>query len=386
MIERYLPAEISDDELGALVDEAIAASRRRRAPATMGKVMGAVMPKVGGRADGKRVSAMVRERLARLAVGPPPADPRQHRRGRARGLGGHRPARARGPTRLRGLPARQRAHPRRRGRRRAASAATMVDELVGLVERGHDLAPATIDTVTGAIEAAEKPGEILEDVIWRHRAIKVAPKTVNQKRYVDSIRRHTVTLRDRPGRHRQDLPRGRDGGRRARGARGQPDHPHPTRGRGRRAARLPARRHPGEGRPLPAPAVRRALRHARPRAGARLLRPRGDRGRAAGIHARPHPQRLVRDPRRGAEHEPRADEDVPHPARVRLEDGRHRRHHPDRPAARPALRAGRRRRDPRRRSTTSPSSASAARTSSATSSCSGSSPPTASTRSATKPG
>ena len=74
-------------------------------------------------------------------------------------------------------------------------AATMVDELVGLVERGHDLAPATIDTVSGAIEAAaETPAEILEDVIWRHRATKVAPKTVNQKRYTDSIRRHTVTF------------------------------------------------------------------------------------------------------------------------------------------------------------------------------------------------
>jgi phosphate starvation-inducible PhoH-like protein len=73
-------------------------------------------------------------------------------------------------------------------------AATMVDELVGLVERGHDLAPATIDAVTGAIAASERPAEILEDVIWRHRATKVAPKTVNQKRYVDSIRNHTVTF------------------------------------------------------------------------------------------------------------------------------------------------------------------------------------------------
>jgi phosphate starvation-inducible PhoH-like protein len=73
-------------------------------------------------------------------------------------------------------------------------AATMVDELVGLIERGHELAPATIDTVTGAIEAQEAPAEILEDLVWRHRNIKVAPKTVNQKRYVDSIRRHTVTF------------------------------------------------------------------------------------------------------------------------------------------------------------------------------------------------
>ncbi len=35
---------------------------------------------------------------------------------------------------------------------------------------------------------------ILEDVVWRHRNLKVAPKTVNQKRYVDAIRENTVTV------------------------------------------------------------------------------------------------------------------------------------------------------------------------------------------------
>ena len=62
-IERYLPAEISDDELKGLVDEAVSESGAA-GPADMGKVMGAVMPKVDGRADGNRVSAAVRERLA----------------------------------------------------------------------------------------------------------------------------------------------------------------------------------------------------------------------------------------------------------------------------------------------------------------------------------
>ena len=61
-IERYLPAEISDADLAALVDEAVAESGAASA-GEMGKVMGAVMPKVAGRADGKRVSAAVRERL-----------------------------------------------------------------------------------------------------------------------------------------------------------------------------------------------------------------------------------------------------------------------------------------------------------------------------------
>jgi phosphate starvation-inducible protein PhoH and related proteins len=73
-------------------------------------------------------------------------------------------------------------------------AATMVDELVGLIERGHDVAPAMIDTVSGAIEAERPPAEILEDLVWRHRNTTVAPRTVNQKRYVDSIRNHTVTF------------------------------------------------------------------------------------------------------------------------------------------------------------------------------------------------
>jgi uncharacterized protein YqeY len=67
-IDRYLPAELSDDELGSLVDEAIAGSGAA-GPGDMGTVMGAVMPRVGGRADGKRVSAMVRERLAGAPAG-----------------------------------------------------------------------------------------------------------------------------------------------------------------------------------------------------------------------------------------------------------------------------------------------------------------------------
>jgi phosphate starvation-inducible PhoH-like protein len=74
------------------------------------------------------------------------------------------------------------------------TAATVVDELVDLIEQGHEVAPGTIEAVTGAIDAHESPAEILDDVVWRHRNTKVAPKTLNQKRYVDSIRNHTVTF------------------------------------------------------------------------------------------------------------------------------------------------------------------------------------------------
>ena len=73
-------------------------------------------------------------------------------------------------------------------------AATIVDELVGLVERGHEIAPATVDVVSGAVDKEATPAEILEDTIWSHRGTKVAPKTVNQKSYVDSIRNHTITF------------------------------------------------------------------------------------------------------------------------------------------------------------------------------------------------
>jgi uncharacterized protein YqeY len=62
LISSYLPAELSDDELGAIADEAIAESGASGMQ-EMGKAMGVAMGKVAGRADGKRVSAAIRERL-----------------------------------------------------------------------------------------------------------------------------------------------------------------------------------------------------------------------------------------------------------------------------------------------------------------------------------
>jgi uncharacterized protein len=62
LITAYLPAELSDNELHAIVAEAVAESGASEAK-DMGKVMSIAMPKVGGRADGKRVSAKVREAL-----------------------------------------------------------------------------------------------------------------------------------------------------------------------------------------------------------------------------------------------------------------------------------------------------------------------------------
>jgi phosphate starvation-inducible PhoH-like protein len=75
-----------------------------------------------------------------------------------------------------------------------AQARAVVDELAELVQGGHDIGPATVDAVLAALDQAEDIREVFEDVVWRHRGKKIAPKTVNQKRYVDAIRRHTVTF------------------------------------------------------------------------------------------------------------------------------------------------------------------------------------------------
>jgi phosphate starvation-inducible PhoH-like protein len=72
--------------------------------------------------------------------------------------------------------------------------ATVVRELSSLVERGHDIGPATIESVARVLDQSESPATVLEDVVWRHRNLRVAPKSVNQKRYVDAIRRATVTF------------------------------------------------------------------------------------------------------------------------------------------------------------------------------------------------
>ena len=62
LVQEYLPAALGDDELGAIVDEAIAEAGAT-SPRDMGAVMKLVMPRVGAQAEGSRVSAMVKSRL-----------------------------------------------------------------------------------------------------------------------------------------------------------------------------------------------------------------------------------------------------------------------------------------------------------------------------------
>jgi phosphate starvation-inducible protein PhoH and related proteins len=74
------------------------------------------------------------------------------------------------------------------------AAADVIGEVADLVAGGHQISGGTITTITGALDRGESPAKVLEDVVWRHRSTRVAPKSVNQKRYVDSIRRNTITF------------------------------------------------------------------------------------------------------------------------------------------------------------------------------------------------
>lgn len=63
ILRRYLPEQLSEAEVAALVDAAIAQTGAA-APSDMGKVMGVLVPQTKGRADGKLISELVKARLA----------------------------------------------------------------------------------------------------------------------------------------------------------------------------------------------------------------------------------------------------------------------------------------------------------------------------------
>jgi len=75
-----------------------------------------------------------------------------------------------------------------------AEARSVIDELVELVEGGHDIGSHTVDAVLGALATETDVSEVFDHVVWRHRGKRIAPKTVMQRRYVDAIRRSTVTF------------------------------------------------------------------------------------------------------------------------------------------------------------------------------------------------
>jgi uncharacterized protein YqeY len=67
ILEAFLPRQLTDDELSAMVQEAMAAAGAK-GPKDMGAVMKALMPKAAGKAEGKRVSDAVKSALAKLGA------------------------------------------------------------------------------------------------------------------------------------------------------------------------------------------------------------------------------------------------------------------------------------------------------------------------------
>ncbi len=144
---------------------------------------------------------------------------------------------------------------------RVAEARAVVDELVELVEGGHAIGPDTVGAVAAALDQAADIRDIFEDVVWRHRGKKIAPKTVTQKRYVDAIRASTVTFGIGPaGTGKTYLAIALAVAALSEKQVGRLILTRPAVEAGERLGFLPGR-HAGEGRSLHAPALRRPLRH-----------------------------------------------------------------------------------------------------------------------------
>ncbi len=72
----------------------------------------------------------------------------------------------------------------------------LLDELVALIRTGQGISPETVERVIGMLktETTERPAEVLSLNILSNRGRTIRPKTLNQKRYVDSIDKHTITF------------------------------------------------------------------------------------------------------------------------------------------------------------------------------------------------
>ncbi|MCL4310486.1 MAG: PhoH family protein [Actinomycetota bacterium] len=73
----------------------------------------------------------------------------------------------------------------------------VIEELVELIAAGHEINGETVASV-GSMMAedggAGRPSEIYSEVVWEHRGRRIVPKTINQKKYIDSIRGHSITF------------------------------------------------------------------------------------------------------------------------------------------------------------------------------------------------
>ena len=142
----------------------------------------------------------------------------------------------------------------------------LVDEMVTVVRTGQGLTEETVRRSAQMLRArtTERPADVLTFSILSHRGRTIRPKTLNQKRYVDAIDAHTLTFGIGPAGTGKTYLAVAKAVQALQSQRGHPHRADPPGGRGGRAAGVPARHAHGEDRPLPAAALRRPARHARP--------------------------------------------------------------------------------------------------------------------------
>ncbi|KQQ43673.1 phosphate starvation-inducible protein PhoH [Nocardioides sp. Leaf307] len=77
-----------------------------------------------------------------------------------------------------------------------ALAERLLDELVTIIRTGQGVTAETVERVLGMLraETTERPADVLSMNILSNRGRSIRPKTLNQKRYVDSIDKHTITF------------------------------------------------------------------------------------------------------------------------------------------------------------------------------------------------
>ena len=216
----------------------------------------------------------------------------------------------------------------------AALVTRVFDELIGLLDQGEPLTPDAVERTAAMVRrgTVERPAEVLTLNIVSSRGKTIRPKTLNQKRYVDAIDTNTVIFGIGPaGTGKTYLAMAKAVQALQAKRVNRIILTRPAVEAGERLGFLPGTLFDKID-PYLRPLYDALHDMIDPESIPRLMAAGTIEVAPLAYMRGPHPQRRVHHPGRGAEHLGRADEDVPDPAGLRLQDRGHRRRHPDRPA------------------------------------------------------
>ena len=207
-----------------------------------------------------------------------------------------------------------------------ALAERLIDELVAIIRTGQGVTTETVERVIGMLraETTERPADVLSLNILSNRGRTIRPKTLNQKRYVDAIDKHTITFGIGPaGTGKTYLAMAKAVQALQAKQVNRIILSRPAVEAGERLGYLPGTLSEKID-PYLRPLYDALHDMVDPETIPKLLAAGTIEVAPLGVPAGPVAQRLVHHPRRGAEHHARADEDVPDPAGLRLQDRGHR--------------------------------------------------------------